>query len=129
MARAVIEGVAFALSEVYAEFARLGFKVDDIHVTGGGARSGLWRQVLADVLRRRIFYAGGDGTLGSAMVAAVGLGVHADFEAAMRHMVHPLAQCEPDEAHARQYQVGLEAFARGRDAVSRAGQPESRDGC
>jgi xylulokinase len=117
LARAVLEGIAFALAEVYDEFMQLGFEIGPLRMTGGGARSLLWRQIITDVLDRPATLAGGDATLGCAMVAAVGLGVHTDFAAAAATMVRSLDHVEPDPGRVARYADLREHFTRTRDAL------------
>lgn len=123
LVRALLEGVTFALAEIYAEFKRLGFETGSLHLTGGGARSALWRQIIADVLRCPVTYAGGDATLGSAMVAAVGLGLHPDFASAAEAMVRSLAYSEPDAARAAVYDGVFDYFSQTRDALLESPHP------
>ncbi|MBN8999124.1 MAG: hypothetical protein J0H54_06930, partial [Rhizobiales bacterium] len=73
LARAVVEGVAFALREIQEDFAGFGHPPQPIRLSGGGGRSPLWRQILADMLGQPLTYHASDSTLGSAMLAAVGL--------------------------------------------------------
>ncbi len=54
MARAVMEGVAFALRDLVEIIAGLGIAVREIRVAGGGARGGLWLSILASVLGRPV---------------------------------------------------------------------------
>jgi xylulokinase len=50
LARAVVEGVAFALRDSLEVFGELGIAPERILLAGGAARDPLWRQVVADVL-------------------------------------------------------------------------------
>lgn len=124
LARAVLEGVAFALREIYAEFERLGMTVGPVRLTGGGARNHLWRQILADVLQRPVTYGGGDSTLGDAIVAAVGLRLCPDFVCAADTMVKPLACEEPDPEGMAAYEQLFGFFCCTRDAL--LGAPRAR---
>ncbi|RME71297.1 MAG: xylulokinase [Verrucomicrobia bacterium] len=49
MARAAMEGVTLGMNYGLRRLATLGVKAKEIRVTGGGARSGVWRQIMADV--------------------------------------------------------------------------------
>ncbi|MGC8879368.1 MAG: FGGY-family carbohydrate kinase, partial [Anaerolineae bacterium] len=120
LARAVLEGIAFSVREIYAEFERCRMPIGPVRVTGGGARSALWRQILADVLQRPITRAGGDSTLGVAIVAAVGLGFYPDFAFAVHAMVKPLAYEEPDPEGMAIYACLFDGFVRTRDALLKA---------
>ena len=50
MARAVMEGVAFGLRDAFELVVAAEPDVDEVRITGGGARSPLWRQIISDVL-------------------------------------------------------------------------------
>ena len=54
LARAVVEGVCFALRDLVDVAVGLGCSAEEIQVAGGGARSALWLRVLADVLGRPV---------------------------------------------------------------------------
>lgn len=77
--RAVIEGVSFALKDSLNLIERLGIVPSEVRVSGGGASSRLWRQVLADVLGREILTVNSvDGAAyGAALLAGVGGGIYA----------------------------------------------------
>ena len=47
--RSAIEGASLALRSGLDEFQRLGMQAQDIRLTGGGAQSGIWRQIVADL--------------------------------------------------------------------------------
>lgn len=59
LGRAVLEGVAFALADGEAALRDAGAVIEDVVVIGGGARSALWGQILADVLDRPLSYPAG----------------------------------------------------------------------
>lgn len=104
LTRAVLEGVALAISDIFNRFVELGFAFDRVKITGGGARIPLWCQIIADVLGRPLTQAGGDAVLGSAIAAAVGCGLYPAVPDAVRAMVHPVAAYQPDPARHEVYQ-------------------------
>ena len=69
MARAVLEGVAFAFADGQDALLEAGADIDAISVVGGGARSRYWGRILASVLGRSLHYAVG-GEMGPAFGAA-----------------------------------------------------------
>ncbi len=75
--RAVLEGVAFSLRDSFTIFAELNVPVQRIRVGGGGARSGLWRQIQADVYGQAVETVAADegAAFGAALLAGVGVGV------------------------------------------------------
>jgi xylulokinase len=75
--RAVLEGVAFAFRHHVDVLRELGVRAERVNLTGGGASSALWRQIIADVLAlpvvRRDHRSG--AALGAAFAAGMGAGV------------------------------------------------------
>jgi len=78
LTRAVLEGVAFSLRDSLEMMVGLGIAPTEIRTTGGGARSPLWRQILADVLNRPIVRPVADQgpAFGAALLAGVAAGVY-----------------------------------------------------
>ena len=76
LARAVLEGCAYALRDIVDRFAALDLAGDEIRVVGGGARSPLWLQIKADVTGRPVRPVLGDcaTSTGAAMLAGVAAG-------------------------------------------------------
>jgi xylulokinase len=75
LARAVLEGVGFALVDLVLQLGRLGSAPNQIRVAGGGARSGLWRQIIADIAGDPVYpVAIADASAyGAAIIAASGV--------------------------------------------------------
>ncbi len=72
LARAVVEGVCFALRDLVDAAIDLGCAAQEIRVAGGGARSALWLRVLADVLARPVRpVAGSDASARGAAILAM----------------------------------------------------------
>ncbi len=69
LARAVLEGVAFAFADGQDALQEAGAKIDMVSVIGGGARSPLWGRILASTLGRELTYHEG-GEVGPAFGAA-----------------------------------------------------------
>jgi xylulokinase len=115
LARAVLEGVAFALRDILEHFGYMGKTVRCVRISGGGARSPVWRQIVADVLGYPLRYYAGDSTLGAAIVASVGLGLHSDFLSAVGAMTHTLEEAVPVNTGA--YDDFYHEFQRVRDRV------------
>ncbi len=85
LTRAVLEGVAFGLRDNLALMTEVGLDaVGEVRISGGGARSPLWRRILADVLGVDLVAVetGEGAALGAALLAGVGAGVWASVEAA-----------------------------------------------
>jgi xylulokinase len=94
--RALIEGVGFTLADCLALIRRLGEQPQMLYAVGGGARSALWREILAAQLDLRLqrLTAEEGPALGAALLAAVGAGVHADVDAAVAAAARPAGAAE-----------------------------------
>lgn len=105
--RAILEGLAFGLKEgLEAIEKRSGCKIKELRVSGGGAQSDAAMQIAADVFGLTTVRAHTVETsgLGAAIDAAVGLGLHPDFDSAIKAMVHQGERFEPDAEHYKMYQ-------------------------
>jgi xylulokinase len=118
LARAVLEGVAFNLLSCLAAFEENGRPVPTVDAIGGGARSDVWLQVIADVwgrpVRRRSLVDEAN-SLGAAIVGGVGVGLFPDFGVAERFSEVGRV-FKPDAArhtaYAARYPTFLEAYER-----------------
>ena len=82
IARAVYEGIAFALNAVAEVMAECDAPVRSLMLTGGGARSGLWPDMIASIfgLTTQVHRMPGESTsLGAAIAAGVGVGLFSDY--------------------------------------------------
>jgi xylulokinase len=77
MVRAVIEGVTLACYDAYAVLEQLGARPVRIVMAGGGARSVLWRQILADVFDLPVqpLLVADQSAFGAAILAGAGVGL------------------------------------------------------
>ena len=97
--RAILEGIAFALREGLERLERRArTPVGELRAAGGGSRSDVVMQLTADVFGRPAerSHAPDAAALGAAIVAAAGVGLHADVPAAVRAMVRPGERFLPD---------------------------------
>ena len=96
-ARALYEGIAFSIRDLLAAAQELGLAFGTIRLMGGGARSAVWRQIIADVTGLTVERTeSGDASFGAALVAGVGTGVFASPEDAIAKCVRLLDQTTPD---------------------------------
>ena len=118
IARAVYEGIAFALNACAQVMAECGAPVRSMTLTGGGARSGLWPDILAAVfgLPTRVHKTPGETTaLGAAIAAGVGVGLFRDYvDAALRVSVRSEHPVDPEwqAVYARVYPIYADIYAR-----------------
>lgn len=89
MARAVMEGVVYALYDCYRILTGMGLDVDYLVASGGGARSANWLSIQADVLNKplRLTMSEEQASLGAAIAAGVGAGIFADVAEGCRAIV------------------------------------------
>jgi xylulokinase len=102
-ARALYEGIAFAICDAMMSAENLGMQYETIRLIGGGAQSATWRQIMADVLGRRILLpANGDASFGAAAVAGIGVGIFSDPADAVARCCRTVLVHEPvPETHDR----------------------------
>ena len=115
LVRAVVEGVGFAFRDCLVRMQAQGATMERLVVVGGGAKSEIWRGVLASQLGVDLVVpASEEGpAMGGAILAMVGAGVHADVPAAVRAMVPATgAPTAPDAALADAYGELHERYAR-----------------
>ncbi len=95
--RAVLEATAYGFRHHLDVFAELGRRPARIRVTNGGARSRLWKQVVADVLGQPLeaLAAGAGSELGAAFAAGKGVGAFRDW-GEIERFVHVGDTVEPD---------------------------------
>src|SRR5690606_24273965 len=98
MTLAMMEGVAFAIRDSYEIAKSLGIDVERTKMCGGGAKSPLWRKILANILDLKVdILAVEEGpALGGAMLAAVGCGVYSSVEEIAEKIVKVTETVEPD---------------------------------
>jgi xylulokinase len=96
--RATMEGVVFSLRRVLDVFHQLDVRPCQIVASGGGARSRLWRQMMADIFNAPVTQLGvqEQSALGAVMLAGLGVGVYRDAEEAGRTFVTYGPPCEPN---------------------------------
>jgi xylulokinase len=107
LARAVLEGCAYALRDIVDRFQALNLAGEEIRVVGGGARSPLWLQIKADVTGRpvRPVLADCATSTGAAMLAGVANGSFAGLdEAAAASVELAAAAIEPDTRNTAVYE-------------------------
>jgi xylulokinase len=87
--RAVLEGVAFSLRDTFTIFGEMNVPVRSIRLGGGGARSGLWRQIQADIYGHEveIVEAEEGAAYGAAILAGVGAGRWPSVDAACNAII------------------------------------------
>jgi xylulokinase len=104
--RAVLEGVAFGLKDSFELMKSAGLaKIEQVRVSGGGARSPLWRQILADVFESELVTVNTTegAAYGAALLAGVGAGHWPDVESACESVVKITGRTVPSEPNITVY--------------------------
>jgi xylulokinase len=100
MTRAVLEGVAFGLKDTFALIANAGLPdYFEVRISGGGAKSPIWQQIIADVLQAPLVNVNTTegGAFGAALLAAVGVGAFPDVMSACQATINTGEEVEPSE--------------------------------
>jgi xylulokinase len=112
MARSVMEGVAFSLRESLAILGELKVPVKEIRVSGGGAKSPLWKQILADVFGQKACSINAEQgpAYGVALLAAVGDGAYKNIEEACKATIQVVEKVPPQKASQKKYNEAFPVF-------------------
>jgi len=118
-ARAVLEGVALNLGLILEALRAQNVQVNRLLLIGGGARSAVWRQILADVLDLPVWLPAltTEATaLGAVVAGGVGVGLFTDFSVVDR-LVSPREAEHPEPAHHQHYAALLDLFRQAYEAL------------
>lgn len=101
--RSLMEAVAYEVLVNVESIEELGWPLDTLYMTGGGSRSTLWQEILCDVTGKRVVLpsTGDTPSLGAAVLAAAGVGLHSSVHEAAEAMTRARGEHEPNsERHA-----------------------------
>lgn len=110
--RAILEGVVFGLRDSMEIIRSLKIPVNEIRLTGGGAKSPTWRQIQADVFEHPVVTINVEEgpAFGAAIIAGVGTGVFASFEQATERIIKVTRTIEPIAENSRAYEKSYALF-------------------
>jgi len=105
MTQAMFEGVAFSLRDILTRIRALGKEISAARIIGGGAKSPLWCQIVADVLNVKVqkIHSGEGPALGAAILAMVGTGAYATVEEACAKIIKTTETYTPNVQAAAGY--------------------------
>ncbi|WP_300803967.1 xylulokinase [uncultured Acetatifactor sp.] len=114
MTQAVLEGVAFALRDSLEVAKSLGIELKSTKICGGGAKSPLWKKIVANVLNLRVEVPESEEgpSMGGAMLAAVACGEYASVEEIAAKVVKVVETVEPEEELVAKYEERYQQFKR-----------------
>ena len=112
MTQAVLEGVAFGIRDSFEVAKSQGIKIEKTKICGGGAKSPLWKKIMANVLGidvEVIESEEGPG-YGGAILAAVGCGEYKSVEEAAEKLVKVIDVVKPDKELTAKYEEKYQYF-------------------
>ena len=114
MTQAVLEGVAFAIRDSFEVAKSLGIQIERTKICGGGAKSPLWRRMIANVLNIKVDRIESEEgpALGGAMLASVACGVFSSVEEAAEKIVRVTETIEPEPELVEKYERQYQKFAK-----------------
>jgi xylulokinase len=110
--RATMEGITLALRRPLDVFREMGVAPQCIVASGGGARSTLWRQMMADILQTPVVQLAvhEQSAMGAAILAGIGTGVFGSAAEACSAFVRYGRSVEPQPSTVTTYQAAYERF-------------------
>ena len=114
MTQAVLEGVTFGLRDSLEVARKIGNKIDRAKLCGGGAKSPLWRNIVANIMNLKVdLIESEEGpALGGAMLAAVGCGEYDSVQEAAEKIVKVIDTVEPDPEIVAKYEEKYRQFVK-----------------
>lgn len=112
MTQAVMEGVAFALRDSFEVAWSLGIPIKRTKICGGGAKSPLWKRIIANVLNIKVDELENEEgpALGGAILAAVSCGEYKSVEQAVAELVKTAGTIEPEPELVQKYEKRYRQF-------------------
>ena len=112
LVRSVLEGVAFSLKDCFAIISEQGLMLEQVRATGGGAKSPLWRQIIADVLGVELVTTNAQEgpAFGAALLAGVASGIYSSVPQACEATVRIVDRTEPQQQNAPVYDRMYEQY-------------------
>ncbi|MGI5958201.1 MAG: FGGY-family carbohydrate kinase [Massiliimalia sp.] len=117
--RACMEGVAFEMKVNLERLEQAGIRFSSLQATGGGANSQVWMQMKADILGMPItaLKASDAGTVGSAMLTGIAVGIFRDLNHATEEMVKEKQTYFPRKQQQEQYEAVYQRYRKVYNAV------------
>lgn len=115
MTRAVLEGVAFGLKDIFSLMAGAGLgPIEQVRLSGGGAKSKLWRQILADILGVELVTVNTmeGAAFGAALLAGVGEGIWSNVDDACAQTIKVVDHVTPASENLHRYQLMHDEYRR-----------------
>jgi xylulokinase len=103
--RSTMEGVAFGLKDSYELIKEKEIEIEQIRLIGGGAKSNLWCQIIADVFKKEVNLINIEEgpAFGAALIAGVGIDIFENFEEAEKRFIKVVKTIHPDQSNYKIY--------------------------
>ncbi|MFN9984924.1 MAG: xylulokinase [Pirellula sp.] len=114
LARSVMEGVGYSLRESLEIIQALDVPVKEIRLSGGGAKSALWKQILADSFGQKVCTINAEQgpAFGVALLAAVGNGEFKNIEEACKATISVVEKVAPRKPAQKKYDAAFPVYQR-----------------
>ena len=111
--RSILEGGAYGVLDHLASLRKSGVEASIVVVTGGGARSNLWVQILSDVLGMIVQQISVEDTvhIGNAILAGMAIGIWSEPKDALREIRTPQSVFEPNSECHKLYKEGYGIYS------------------
>ena len=112
LVQAVLEGVAYAIRDSVEVARSLGITINSSKICGGGAKSPLWKKMIANILNAELECLEseqGPG-MGGAMLAMVACGDYPDVQSVCDKLVHVASTVKPEPELVAKYEVRYQQF-------------------
>ena len=120
-----MEGVAFSLRDCYRTLEEMKLPVKRIFLIGGGARSGIWSEIVANVFNCEVAVpTPGDASFGACLLAGTGIGIFSDVKDAVAQCLHIDRTIVPDPSAAAKYDHLFTCYRRIHDALAPVYRPQ-----
>jgi len=112
LVRSLLEGVSYSQKDCLEIIQQMGVHVESVRLSGGGARSPFWQQMIADIFGKPVaILENQEGSAyGAALLAMVGTGEYSSVREATRELIREVRVCEPREKEREIYEAGYRAY-------------------
>ena len=110
--RSLLEGVSYSQKDCLEIIEQMGASVESVRVSGGGARSPFWRQMLADIFAKRVVVLETQegSAYGAALLALVGTGAYASVRELCHAAIHEIDSVAPRSPEQQLYARGHKSY-------------------
>jgi xylulokinase len=123
--RSVLEGVSYSQKDCLDVIEEMGVKAERVRLSGGGARSSFWQQMIADIFGKPVSILDNQegSAYGAALLALVGTGEYASAHEVCAAAIRETRTCEPSEKEQKIYAEGHRVYRALYPAISAALRP------